>query len=106
MQSDLAQTAVVMNIYCNGSVLAPVGEDTNQTCPSLDGEIWNRTLALVIDAMIQAYPRVGNASQTLLVRAESISRWQWWLQGIIPLCSFFTLPAWRTRSPYIGQEKP
>ena len=77
------------NMYCSsyGSVLSPVGGNTSQTCPSLDGEIWNRTLALVLDAMVQTYPRVGNASQTLLARAESIGA-QWWLQGIIPLLAF------------------
>jgi hypothetical protein len=78
------------NIYCssNGSVLSPMGGDTSQTCPSLDGEIWNRTLALVLDAIIQTTPGVGNASQTLLARAVSIGTWQWWLQGIIPLSAF------------------
>ena len=83
------QTTFVMDIYCYDGVLAPAGGDnTNQTCPSLDGEIWNRTLALVLDAMIQTYPRVGNASQTLFARAESIGTWQWWLQGIIPFSAF------------------
>ena len=79
-----------MDIYCYGGVLSPTGGDTNQnqTCPSLDGEIWNRTLALVLDGMIQTYPRMGNASQKLFAQAESIGMWQWWLQGIIPLLAF------------------
>ena len=85
---DNSQQAYGMDIYCYGGVLAPVGEDKNQTCPSLDSEIWNRTLALVLDAMIQTYPKVGNASQKLFAHAESITSWQWWLQGIIPFSAF------------------
>ena len=81
-----------MDIYCYGGVLAPAGEDTNQTCSSLDGEIWNRTLALVLDGMVQTYPRVGNASQKLFAQAESIGAWQWWLQGTIPLSAFIRYP--------------
>ena len=89
LQDNLPQIALGMDIYCYGGVLAaPVGEDTNKTCPSLDGEIWNRTLALVLDAMIQTYPRVGNASQTLFAHAQSIGMWQWSLQGIIPFSAF------------------
>ena len=89
LQNNLPETALGMDIYCNGGVLAPVGGDTtDQICPSLDGEIWNRTLALVLDAMIQRYPRMGNASQKLFAHAESIGMWQWWLQGIIPLSAF------------------
>ena len=112
------------NIYCssNGSVLSPMGGDTSQTCPSLDGEIWNRTLALVLDAIIQTSPRVGNASQTLLARAESIGTRQWWLQGIIPLSAFilyiaclaYTVTVYWTRQTMkeldllevVHQEKP
>ena len=88
LQTILPQTVLEMDIFCNGGVLAPAGGDTNQTCPSLDGEIWNRTLALVLDAMIQTYPKVGNTSQTLFAQADSIGMWQWWLQGIIPFSAF------------------
>jgi len=70
------------------AVLSPTGANRNQTCPSLDGEIWNRTLALALNAMIQTYPTMGNASQTLFAQAESIDTWQWWLQGTIPLSAF------------------
>ena len=81
-------SAVVL--FCYGGVLTPVGVqvDTNQTCSSLDGEIWNRTLALVLDGMLHTYSRLGNASQTLSTHAESIGTWHWWLQGIIPLSAF------------------
>ena len=85
LQGDLQQT-FGMDIYCYGGMLAPVDEDTNQTCPSLDGEIWNRTLALVLDAMIQTYPTVGIASQTLSIQVESLGLWQW--QGVIPFSAF------------------
>ena len=105
LQTNLPQIVFGMDIYCNGGELAPAGEDTNQTCPSLDGEIWNSTLALVLDAMIQTYPKVGNASQTLFAQADSIGMWQWWLQGIIPFSAFILYVAWCTRSPCIGQEK-
>ena len=90
LQDNLSQAALGIDIYCYGGVLSPTGGDTNQnqTCPSLDGEIWNRTLALVLDGMIQTYPRMGNASQKLFAQAESIGMWQWWLQGIIPLLAF------------------
>ena len=88
LEDNLPQVALGMDIYCYGGVLSPAGGDMNQTCPSLDGEIWNKTLALVLDAMIQTYPRVGNTSQRLLAQTESIGTWQWWLQGIIPLSAF------------------
>ena len=86
------QDTMQMDIYCYGGALAPgamaPAEDANQTCPSLDSGIWNNTLALVLDAIIQTYPRVGNASQKLFIQVESIGMWQWWLQGIIPLSAF------------------
>ena len=84
------------DIYCYGGVLAPAPlalaslapVDDYETCPSLDGEIWNKTLALALDAIIQTYPRVGNASQKLFAQQELIGRWHWWLQGIIPVSAF------------------
>ena len=76
-----------IDLYCYGGVLAPAplapAED-NKICPSLDGEIWNKTIALGLDAVVQTYPRVGNASQKLFAQQELIGRWHWWLQGIIP----------------------
>ena len=98
-----------MDIYCYVGVLSPTGGDTNQnqTCPSLDGEIWNRTLALVLDGMVQTYPRMGNASQKLFAQAELTGMWQWWLQGIIPLFAFILyIACLHTRSMCIGQAKP
>ena len=77
-----------IDIYCYGGVLSPAGGDTNQNCPILDDEIWSRTLALVLDGMIQTYPSVGNSSQILFAQVESIGTTQWWLQGIIPLSAF------------------
>ena len=88
LQDNILQAAFGMDIYCYNGVLSPAGGDTNQTCPIMDGEIWNRTLALVLDGMIQTYPKVGNSSQILFAQAESIGTWQWWLQGIIPLSAF------------------
>ena len=88
LQDNLPQAVLGMDIYCYSGVLSPAGENTNQTCLSLDGGIWNSTLALVLDRMIQTYPRMGNASQKLFAQAESIGTWQWWLQGIIPLSAF------------------
>ena len=81
------------DVYCYGGVLTPVGEnkageDVNQSCPSLDGEMWNRTLALVLDGMLHTFPKFGNTSQTLSAHAKSIGTWRWWLQGIIPLSAF------------------
>ena len=71
VQGNLSQAGLGLDIYCYGGVLSPVGGgDTNKTCPSLDGEIWNRTLALVLEAMIQTYPGLGNASQTLFAQAD------------------------------------
>ena len=77
-----------IDIYCYGGVLSPAGRDTNQTCPILDDEIWSRTLAFVLDGMIQTYLRVGNSSQILFAQPESIGTTRWWLQGIIPLSAF------------------
>ena len=68
----MPQTTLGMDIYCYDGVLAPAGGDTNQTCPSSDSDIWNRTLVLVLDAMIQTFPRMRNASQTLFAQTESI----------------------------------
>ena len=80
------------DIYCYDGVLAlgmlAPAEKANQTCPSLDGGIWNKTLALVLDGIIQTYLRVGNASQKLSAQAESIGAWQGSLQGIIPFSAF------------------
>ena len=77
-----------IDIYCYGGVLSLAGADTNQSCPIMDDEIWSRTLAFVLDGMIQTYPRVGNSSQKLFAQVESIGTTQWWLQGIIPLSAF------------------
>ena len=80
-----------MDIYCNGGVLAPAPlppADDLKICTSLDGETWNKTLALALDAIIQTYPRMGNASQKLFAQQVLIGRWNWWLQGIIPLSAF------------------
>ena len=79
------------DIYCYGGVLAPASlapADDFKTCTSLDGEIWNKTLALTLDAIIQTYPRVGNASQKLFAQQELIGKWHWWLQSIIPFSAF------------------
>ena len=60
-----------VDMYCYGGMLAPAmlasAEDANQTCPSF-GEIWNNTLALMLDGIIQTYPRVGNSSQNCSFR--------------------------------------
>ena len=81
------------DVYCYGGVLTPVAEinvggDMNQSCPSLDGEMWNRTLSLVLDGILHTFPKFGNTSQSLSAHAESIDTWHWWLQGIIPLSAF------------------
>ena len=80
---------IQIDVYCYGGVLAPgglvPGGDANQTCLSLDGEIWNKTLALALDAIIQTYPTVGGESIFLFAQQELIGWRRWWLQGIIPL---------------------
>ena len=90
LQDNSLQENLGMDIYCYGGVLSPMEWDMNQnqTCPSLDDEIWNRTLALVLDGMIQTYPRMGNTLQKLFSQVESIGMWQWWLQSIIPFLVF------------------
>ena len=83
-----SQSVFLIDIYCYGGVLSLAEADTNQSCPIMDDEIWSRTLAFVLDGMIQTYPRVGNSSQKLFAQVESIGTTQWWLQGIIPLSAF------------------
>jgi succinate dehydrogenase hydrophobic anchor subunit len=74
-------------IYCNNptGALAPYDGGDVREC-RLDDETWTETVSTMLDAVMHtmAVWNAGNATQSLWVDAESVSRKKWWIQLVIP----------------------
>ena len=79
------ESSTFRTLSCRMGIIAPF-DDLGEPC-RLNNETWGSTVTAMVDAVVQAGKKSGNATQRLLLRAESISRKRWWWQAAIPIAT-------------------